>query len=63
MYQAALPKEAVLLVGNEANGISENIQTLITHKITIPQFGKIQQTESLNVATATAILLSEFKRN
>lgn len=63
VYQAALPKEAVLLVGNEANGISENIQTLITHKITIPQFGKIQQTESLNVATATAILLSEFKRN
>jgi len=63
VYQTALPEEAVLLVGNEANGISKNIQSLITHKITIPQFGEIKQTESLNVATATAILLSEFKRN
>ncbi|MFB1039455.1 MAG: RNA methyltransferase, partial [Polaribacter sp.] len=28
----------------------------------IPRFGETQETESLNVATATAILLSEFKR-
>lgn len=62
VYQSALENEAVLVVGNEANGISESIQKLITQKITIPQFSKNQQTESLNVATATAILLSEFKR-
>ncbi|MDX1761731.1 MAG: RNA methyltransferase, partial [Christiangramia sp.] len=31
-------------------------------KITIPQFGKNQSTESLNVATATSIFLSEFRR-
>lgn len=31
-------------------------------KIGIPRFGDLQQTESLNVATATAIILSEFKR-
>jgi TrmH family RNA methyltransferase len=62
VYQSALENEAVLIVGNEANGISESIQKLITQKITIPQFSKNQQTESLNVATATAILLSEFKR-
>jgi len=62
VYQSALKKESILILGNEANGISENIQTIITDKITIPKFGKNQQTESLNVATATAILLSEFKR-
>jgi len=32
-------------------------------KISIPRFGDLQQTESLNVATATAIFLSEFRRN
>ena len=50
-------------MGNEANGISESVSKSITQKLTIPRFGKLQQTESLNVATATAILLSEFKRN
>jgi TrmH family RNA methyltransferase len=52
----------IVVLGNEANGISENIEKIITHKITIPKFGKIQQTESLNVAMATSIVLSEFKR-
>ena len=50
-------------MGNEANGVSKEIEALITEKISIPQFGEIQETESLNVATATAILLSEFKRS
>jgi len=35
---------------------------LVSNKIAIPQFGINKETESLNVATATAILLSEFKR-
>jgi TrmH family RNA methyltransferase len=35
---------------------------LITQKLSIPRFGDLQKTESLNVATATAIFLSEFKR-
>ena len=48
-------------MGNEANGISPEIESLISDKIAIPQFGK-QSTESLNVATATAILLSEIRR-
>ena len=49
-------------MGNEANGISEEIGFLVQHKITIPRFGTIQKTESLNVATATAIVLSEMQR-
>ncbi|CAM3297205.1 RNA methyltransferase [Aequorivita lipolytica] len=63
IYSAKLPKEGIMVMGNEANGISEEIIKTITHKITIPRFGKIQKTESLNVATATAILLSEFRRS
>ncbi|AUC22031.1 RNA methyltransferase [Polaribacter sejongensis] len=63
VYKTSLPKEGVLIMGNEANGVSDTIKKLITHKISIPRFGDIQETESLNVATATAILLSEFKRS
>ena len=62
VYTTTLPKEAVLVMGNEANGVSDAIRKLVDEKISIPRFGKIQETESLNVATATAILLSEFKR-
>ncbi len=62
VYQTTLPENAILVMGNEANGISNEIQKLITKPITIPPFGKVQKTESLNVATATAILLSEFRR-
>lgn len=62
VYQQNLPQEAVLIMGNEANGISEDIQSLASSSLSIPRFGSLQQTESLNVATATAILLSEFKR-
>lgn len=62
VYESNLPKEAILIMGNEANGISDEIREVIDSRISIPRFGGIQQTESLNVATATAILLSEFKR-
>ncbi|MGB0880557.1 MAG: TrmH family RNA methyltransferase [Polaribacter sp.] len=63
VYQINLPKEGILILGNEANGVSESIKTLVKNKVSIPRFGNIQQTESLNVATATAILLSEFRRS
>lgn len=63
VYKTALPKEAILLMGNEANGVSDKIKALIKNKISIPRFGETQETESLNVATATAILLSEFRRS
>ena len=62
IYKEKLPDKAIIVVGNEANGVSTKIMDLANNKITIPQFGVNQETESLNVATATAILLSEFKR-
>lgn len=62
IYNADLPNEGVVVLGNEANGISEKISSLIGKKLTIPQFGQSEDTESLNVANATAIVLSEFRR-
>ena len=63
VYKSKLPKKAVLVMGNEANGVSDSINKLVLEKLTIPKFGEGQLTESLNVAAATAILLSEFKRS
>jgi TrmH family RNA methyltransferase len=62
IYKTALPQEGIIVMGNEANGISERVEKLVTKRITIPRFGELQITESLNVATAAAIILSEFRR-
>jgi TrmH family RNA methyltransferase len=62
IYKEKLPNEGIIIMGNEANGISKEIENKIKNRLTIPRFGDLQQTESLNVATATAIVLSEFKR-
>jgi TrmH family RNA methyltransferase len=62
LYQENLPKEGILVLGNEANGISDKLEPLVTTRLAIPRFGNLQQTESLNVATAAAIFLSEFRR-
>jgi len=62
IYKDNLAEDGVLIMGNEANGISSEIQQKSTQLITIPRFGKLQQTESLNVAMATSILLNEFRR-
>ena len=63
IYQCDLPQNGIIIMGNEANGISAEIEKIVTSRISIPRFGELQKTESLNVATATAIILSEFKRN
>lgn len=62
IYSAKLKPEGILVMGNEANGISAEVEPYFTQKLVIPQFGKLQETESLNVATATAIFLSELRR-
>ena len=62
VYNKKLPTAGILVLGNEANGISVDLEKIISHRLAIPRFGAIQKTESLNVATATAIFLSEFKR-
>ncbi len=59
IYQTNLPSSAMIVIGNEANGISKEVEALIKNRITIPAFGKA---ESLNAAVATGIVVSEFKR-
>jgi TrmH family RNA methyltransferase len=63
IYSESLPENGIIVMGNEANGISKAIENKVGHKIAIPRFGNLQQTESLNVATAASIILSEFRRN
>jgi TrmH family RNA methyltransferase len=62
IYKCDLPHEGIIIMGNEANGISSELEQLVQNRLTIPRFGNLQKTESLNVATATAIILSEFRR-
>jgi TrmH family RNA methyltransferase len=62
LYENKLPAKGILVMGNEANGISKEIEAIVQKRISIPQFGA-PTAESLNVATATAIVLSELKRS
>ena len=59
LYTTTFPKDCILILGNEANGISSEVRALSNEVITIPRFSKHQRTESLNVAMAGAIILSE----
>ena len=59
LYTATFPKDCILILGNEANGITAEVRALSNEVITIPRFSKHQRTESLNVAMAGAIILSE----
>ncbi len=61
VYQYNWPSKGMLIMGNEAHGISKGLEALLDKKVSIPQFGN-PTTESLNVATATAILLNELRR-
>ena len=63
IYDQKLANKGVIVLGNEANGVSKEIEALMDSRISIPRFGGLKQTESLNVANAAAIILSEFKRN
>jgi len=63
IYNAPLPNEAFIVMGNEGNGITESVRNLISHGLLIPSYPPGDPTvESLNVAMATAITLSEFRR-
>ena len=58
-----LKSKAIIIMGNEGNGISQAVRPFITHPLRIPSYPKDAETsESLNVAIATAIVLAEFRR-
>lgn len=49
----------LIVIGNEANGISDAVEKFVTKRITIPRFG---HAESLNAAIATAVICDNIKR-
>ncbi len=57
IYATLFDANAMILFGNESQGLSDNIMSAITHPITIPRIGKA---ESLNVAVAAAIACDNF---
>jgi len=61
IYQVDLPKAGVIVLGNEGQGISSAVENLLTRRLSIPSFGD-KTSESLNVAMATGIVCSEFRR-
>lgn len=63
IYAAPLTESGIIIIGNEANGIREATEQLITHRIGIPDFSNgVNKPESLNAGIATALVLSEFRR-
>lgn len=50
----------IIVMGNEGNGLSTEIRSVIQHKLFIPKFGNA---ESLNVSVATGIIVSAFFKN
>ena len=59
IHQMKLQPQGIVVMGNEANGIRPEVAKLVNQLIKIPAFG---QAESLNVATATAIIIDNFRR-
>lgn len=63
IYTSVAPSHGILMMGNESKGLSHELITLATHKITIPKFGNSAEgSESLNVSVATAIIIAEMRR-
>lgn len=62
VYEEELTQNGILVIGNEANGISENVRRCITYSVSIPSYAKHTGPESLNAAVATAVLCAEIRR-
>jgi len=63
IYSKSLKNEGIIIIGNESEGISKEILPFIDEQLLIPSFSTNKnQIESLNVAVATAIICSEFRR-
>ena len=63
VYHETLSTNGVIVMGNEGNGITDEVRKLVTHKLLIPPYPADRKTaESLNVSIATAIICAEFRR-
>ena len=63
IYSDELDKSGVIVMGNEGQGISAEVAATVSHKLLIPPYPADRcGSESLNVAVATAVICSEFRR-
>lgn len=63
IYDEKLSENGLIIMGNEGNGISEEIKSLINRRLLIPNYPAGRKTgDSLNVAVATAVVCAEFRR-
>ena len=63
IYAKELSKQGIIVMGNEGNGISQEVRKHVNNRLLIPNFATAaDKAESLNVAIATAITCSEFRR-
>jgi TrmH family RNA methyltransferase len=62
IYKTEFTDTGILVMGNEAHGLSKEVEALLAKKISIPHYGE-KTAESLNVAMATSILLNEIRRD
>ena len=62
IYTQTLSGEGLIIMGNEGNGISDAVKAKVNRRLLIPDFHQGDTADSLNVAIATAITCSEFRR-
>ena len=64
LYDAPLSDNAVIVMGNESKGISDDVAQYVKRRLFIPRYPSAGEatSESLNVATAAAIVCAEFRR-
>ena len=62
IYTEKLTTGGLIIMGNEGNGISEEVRQRVNCRLLIPDFHQGETADSLNVAIATAITCSEFRR-
>ena len=62
IYEEPLSQEGLIIMGNEGNGISDAVRSRVNRRLLIPDFHQGETADSLNVAIATAITCSEFRR-
>ena len=63
IYTAPLPSSAIIVMGNEGQGISKEVEAVVMQRLTVPSFPtNVTTVESLNVAIATSIVCAEMRR-
>ncbi len=62
IYTENINNQGIIVMGSEGQGISPEVEKCVTHKLYIPAFAQNHSAESLNVAIASAVVCSEFRR-